>query len=72
MKIKDIEEVGYYCQVDDIERLVIYEIIENTDQEWLEEDCQATLLIDTWIYDYKDENDRSIYCADGNLLSVYL
>lgn len=72
MKLSEIKEIGYYCQVGDTERSNIYEVIKNTDKEWLKEDPKATLLIDTWIYEYKDENDRSVYFADGNLLSVYL
>ena len=72
MKLREIKEVGFYIEVNDTDRKTIYEVIENTDEDWLKEDPEATLLIDTWLYDYTDENDRAIYFADGNLLSVYL
>lgn len=71
MKLREIKEVGFYRKVNDIDRKTIYEVIENTDEDWLKEDPEATLLIDTWLYDYTDENDRAIYFTDGNLLSVY-
>lgn len=72
MKINEIKEVGFYREVNDIDRKIIYEVIENTDEDWLKEDPEATLLIDTWLYDYKDENDRVRYSVDSNLFSVYL
>lgn len=72
MKLREIKEVGFYHKVNDLERKVIYEIMENADEDWLKEDPEATLLIDTWHYEYKDENDRDRYSVDGNLLTLYL
>lgn len=72
MKLREIKEVGFYREVNDIDRKTIYEVIENTDEDWLKEDPEATLLIDTWLYDYKDENDRDRYSVDGNLFTAYL
>ena len=68
--IKEITECGFYCSKDDTERLYIYEVIKNTDEEWLKENPEATLLIDEWIYDYTDYDDRKVYCASGNLIAV--
>ena len=72
MKLNEIKEVGFYHEVNDLERKVIYEVMENADEDWLKEDPEATLLIDTWHYEYKDESDRDRYSVDGNLLTLYL
>lgn len=71
MKLNEIKEVGFYRKVNDLERKTIFEVLENTDKIWLKEDPEATLLIDIWLYDYKDENDRIIYFTNGNLPPVY-
>ena len=68
--IKEITECGFYCSEDDTERLYIYEVIKNTDEEWLKENPEATLLIDEWIYDYTDYDDRKVYATSGNLIAV--
>lgn len=68
--IKEITECGFYCSKDDVERLYIYEVIKNTDEEWLKENPEATLLIDEWIYDYTDYDDRKVYNTGGNLTVV--
>ena len=72
MKLREIKEVGFYREINDLDRKTIYEVIENADEDWLKEDPEATLLIDTWLYEYKDENDRDKYSIDGNLLTLYL
>ena len=69
--IRNITEGGFYCSKDDIERLYIYEVIKNTNEEWLKENPEATLLIDEWIYDYTDYDDRKVYGTSGNLETVY-
>lgn len=68
--IKEITECGFYCSKDDTERLYIYEVIKNTDEEWLKENPEATLLIDEWLYDYTDYDDRKVYGTSGNLIDV--
>lgn len=69
--LKDINETGFYCAVDDTERLYLYEVINNTNKEWLKKDSQAKLLIDEWIYDYTDYDDRKVYFTSGNLEATY-
>lgn len=64
--LKDINETGFYCAVDDTERLYIYEVINNVSQEWIKKDPKAKLL-DQWIYDYTDYDDRKVYGTSGNL-----
>ena len=58
--LKDINETGFYCAVDDTERLYIYEVINNVIQEWIKKDPKAKLLIDQWIYDYTYYDDRKV------------
>lgn len=72
MKLNEIKEVGFYREENDSDRKIIFEIYKNGDREWLEKDPNATLLLDTWIYEYKDENDRKRYFANGDLSAVYL
>ena len=69
--LKDITETGFYCSVDDTERLYIYEVINNVIQEWIKKDPKAKLLIDQWIYDYTDYDDRKVYGTSGNLEPTY-
>lgn len=69
--LKDINETGFYCAVDDTERLYLYEVINNTNKKWLKKDSQAKLLIDKWIYDYTDYDDRKVYFTSGNLEATY-
>lgn len=72
MKIKDIIEVGFYKEKSDSRPNYIFEVLRNTDKIWLEEDPRATLLVDRWIYDFTDSDDRRHYVADGSLTTVYL
>ena len=69
--LKDINKTGFYCTVDDTERLYIYEVINNVSQEWIKKDPKAKLLIDQWIYDYTDYDDRKVYGTSGNLEATY-
>lgn len=66
-KLRDITECGFYCQIGDKDRYYIYEIIKNTDKQWLQDVPEAKFLIDEWIYDYTDYDDRKIYGTSGNL-----
>ena len=69
--LKDVHETGFYCAVDDTERLYIYEVINNVSQEWIKKDPKAKLIFDQWIYDYTDYNDRKVYGTSGNLEATY-
>lgn len=66
MKLKDITEVGFYKEVDGED---IWECFENTDrdEEWRKD---FPLLLDSWMYQYTDENDRKIYECDGLLYKI--
>ena len=68
--IKEITECGFYCSKIDVEHLYIYEVIKNKDEEWLKENPEATLLINEWIYDHTDSDDRKVYTTNGNLIAV--
>lgn len=70
MKLNQIQEPGFYIQPTDTQRHVIFEVIKNDNEEWLEECPEKTLLVDTWVYDHTDENDRKIYECDGLLTWV--
>lgn len=70
MKLNEITKTGFYCVVDDTERSYIFEVLNNTDKNWLKENPKATLLIDEWIYDYTDYDDRKVYSTSGNLVSL--
>ena len=70
MKLNEIKEVGFYVDQLDEQREIIYEVIENTDEEWLKEAPEQKLLIDEWIYDYTDYDDRKVYGTSGNLVTV--
>lgn len=68
--LKEVTETGFYCYIDDTERSYIYEVTNNTDKEWLKEDPEAKLLIEEWIYDYTDYDDRKVYGASGDLVAT--
>ena len=71
MKLNEITETGYYTCELDTERETIFEVIKNTDEVWLKEAPEQTLLIDEWTYEYTDEDDRKHYeIYGGNLVSV--
>ena len=70
MKLNEIKEVGFYT-TDLKNREVIYEVLENTDEVWLKDEPDKTLLIDEWTYTGTDTNDRKVYqCLNGNLIGV--
>ena len=71
MKLNEITETGYYTCELDTERETIFEVIKNTDEVWLKEAPEQTLLIDEWTYKYTDEDGRKHYeIYGGNLVSV--
>ena len=71
MKLNEVTETGYYTCELDAERETIFEVIKNTDEVWLKEAPEQTLLIDEWIYKYTDEDGRKHYeIYGGNLVSV--
>ena len=71
MKLNEITETGYYTCELDTERETIFEVIRNTDEVWLKEAPEQTLLIDEWTYKYTDEDGRKHYeIYGGNLVSV--
>lgn len=53
--VKDIQETGYYCQVGDTEHLGVYEVVKNSPKD--------ILLINAWIFNYIDHDDRRVYIA---------
>ena len=73
MKIKDIKETGFYIMLTykDTEEEIIYEAIENTDNEWLKDDPDAKIVIDEWYFDH-EENGKKIYQTSGGIYSLGL
>lgn len=70
MKLNEVKEAGFYRAVKDETPDYIFEVIENTDKEWLKDDPNAKLLIDEWIYEYTDTDDKRHYEVSGNLVQV--
>lgn len=70
MKLNEITEIGVYYQPEDTDRTYIYEVIENTDEVWLKEAPEQKFLIDEWLFDYIDHDDRANYGTAGNLMAV--
>ena len=70
MKLNEITELGFYKAVDDDRPNYIFEVIKNTDDEWLKEAPEQKFLIDEWIFDYIDNDDRFHYGTAGNLIAV--
>lgn len=65
MRLNEIKKVGFYTD-NPKKRETIFEVIKNTDKVWLKEEPECKLLIDTWSYDYTDDNNK-IYRCDGTL-----
>ena len=65
MKIKDIKKPGFFVKPDDERRIFIYEVFKNSDEKWLEEEPEAIWLVDRWLYDQTDHDDRKHYGVDG-------
>lgn len=70
MKIKDIKETGFYLSHNPE---IIYEVIENTDEEWLKEVPPATLLVDEWTKEGANpyyETSGILYRLDTDLSEI--
>lgn len=70
MKLNEINEIGFYKELYDKKPDYIFEVIENTDEEWLKDEPEQNLLIDEWLFDYVDNDDRFHYGCAGNLVAV--
>ena len=70
MKLNKVKEIGFYKAVKDERPDYIFEVIKNTDGEWLKDDPTATLLVDEWGYEYADNDDRRHYETFGKLIRV--
>ncbi len=70
MKLNKITETGFYKAVNDEKPNFIFEVIENTDDNWLKDEPNAKLLVDEWGYEYTDTDDRRHYETFGNLIQV--
>lgn len=70
MKLNQIKEIGFYKAINDTIPEYIYEVINNTNEEWLKEEPEAKLLIDEWGYEYTDNDERRHYETFGNLIQV--
>lgn len=69
MKLNEVTEPGYYQSLED--KQTIYEVIKNTDKEWLNETPEQKLLIDEWTFISVDFDDRAVYeICGGNLVAV--
>lgn len=73
MKVKDITETGFYVfpNLENTEDEVIFEVIENSDEEWVKQNPNAKLLVDEWCFDTVEKGHR-IYQTSGNLQVLYL
>ena len=70
MKIKDIKEVGFYLSANPE---IIYEVIENTDEEWVKAIPSAKLLVDEWTKDGANpyyETSGILYRLDTDLAEI--
>ena len=66
MKLGEIIEVGFYKEVNGED---IWECFDNTDtDEKFREDFP--LLLDSWLYQYTDADDRKVYACDGLLYKI--
>ena len=73
MKLKDIKETGFYIMLayKDTEDEIIDEATENTDNEWLQDDPDAKIVIDEWYFDH-EENGKKIYQTSGGIYALGL
>jgi hypothetical protein len=70
VKLNEVKEIGFYT-TNLKKRKIIYEVIKNTDEQWLKDEPNEVLLIDTWTFIGKDSDDRRKYeCLGGNMTSV--
>ena len=69
MKLNEITETGYYT-TDLKKREIIYEVLENDDENWLTGEPNDKLLVDEWNYLCTDDNDIKHYNCDGCMYAV--
>lgn len=70
MKLNKVKEIGFYRAIKDERPDYIFEVIKNTDEEWLKDNPKATFLVDEWGYEYTDDDDRRHYEPFGSLIQV--
>ena len=70
MKLNEINEIGFYRAINDEKPDYIFEVIKNTDKEWLKNTPEQKFLIDEWIFDYIDKDDKYYYGCAGNLVAI--
>ena len=69
MFLKDVKEPGFY--IDKGNNKLLYEVLENKDVTWLEDDPDAKLVFDTWEFVYIEDDGRLRYeCFDGILQNI--
>ena len=64
MQLNEVTKIGFYTA--DNQRMVVYEVLENTDDTLSDE----PLLVDEWNYEYTDDNGIRHYEADGCMRNV--
>jgi hypothetical protein len=69
MKIQDIKEIGFYQMSNNSE--IIYEVLQNTDNEWLKETPADDLIIDEWSFDSLEDSGCKVYQTSGAMFSRY-
>lgn len=70
MKLNEVKEIGFYKAIKDERPDYIFEVIKNTDKEWLKDNPNAIFLVDEWGYEYTDDDDRRHYETFGSLMQV--
>lgn len=70
MKLNEVKEIGFYKAIKDERPNYIFEVIKNTNKEWLKDNPKAIFLVDEWGYEYTDDDDRRHYETFGSLMQV--
>lgn len=70
MKLGSINKAGYFKIIGDNEINTLYEVYENSDKAWLEEEPAEKYLLEEWTYDYSDEDDRKVYSSNGTCIGI--
>lgn len=69
MKLNKITKKGFYT-TDLKKREIIYEVLENTDENWVKDEPEDILLVDEWSYSHTDTDDIKHYKCDGCMYGV--
>jgi hypothetical protein len=69
MKIQDIKEIGFYQMSNNSQ--IVYEVLQNTDNEWLKETPADDLIIDEWSFYSLEGSGCKVYQTSGGLFSRY-